>query len=77
VELLMNKTLYNKTMELARRADFCFWEDETWAPEFQAIDWSSDYDNQLVELVRLVVRECAETASADSRVRILERFGMA
>jgi len=73
----MNKTLYNKTMELARRADFAFWEDESWAPEFQAIDWSCDYDNQLVELVRLAVRECAEMASADSRVRILERFGMA
>jgi hypothetical protein len=73
----MNKTLYNKTMELARRADFAFWDGETWAPELQAIDWSSDYDDNLVELVRLAVRECAEIASADSRTKILERFGMA
>jgi hypothetical protein len=73
----MNKTLYRKTMELARRADFAFWDGESWAPELQAIDWSSDYDDQLVEIVRLTVRECAEVASADSRTKILERFGMA
>lgn len=73
----MNKTLYRKTMELARRADFVFWDGEAWAPELQAIDWSSDYDDELVELVRLTVRECAEIASADSRTKILERFGMA
>ncbi len=73
----MNKTLYNKTMELARRADFAFWDGESWAPELQAIDWSSDYDDQLVELVRLTVRECAQLAGADSRTKILERFGMA
>lgn len=73
----MNKTLYNKTMELARQADFAFWDGETWAPELQAIDWSCDYDRELVELVRLAVRECAEIASVDSRVKILEHFGMA
>jgi len=74
----MNKTLYRKTMELARRADFTFWDGEPWGPaEVNAIDWSSDYDDEIVELVRLTVRECAEIASADSRTKILERFGMA
>lgn len=71
------KKLYTKAMELARQADFQFWEGEAWAPELQAIDWSSDYDDEVVELVRLTVRQCASLAGADSRTRILEHFGMA
>lgn len=71
------KKLYTKAMELARQADFEFWQGEAWAPEVQAIDWSCDYDDEVVELVRLTVRQCASLAGADSRVRILEHFGMA
>ncbi len=74
----MNKTLYRKTMELARQADFVFWDGEAWGPaEVDAIDWSSEYDAELVELVRLTVRECAQLAGADSRTKILDHFGMA
>jgi len=65
-------------MELARQADFVFWDGEDWGPpEVDAIDWSSEYDRELVELVRLTVRECAQLAGAESRVRILDHFGMA
>lgn len=71
------KKLYTKAMELARQADFQFWEGEAWAPELQAIDWSCDYDDEVVELVRLTVRECVSLAGADSRTRILEHFGLA
>ena len=78
MRLLMDKKkLYTKAMELARQADFQFWEGEAWRPELQAIDWSCDYDDEVVELVRLTVRQCAVLAGADSRVRILEHFGMA
>ena len=74
----MDKTkLYQRAMELARQADFEFWDGETWAPELQAVDWSCDYDDQLVELVRLTVRQCATLADPNSRVRILEHFGLA
>lgn len=74
----MDKTkLYQKAMSLARQADFQFWEGEAWAPELQAVDWSCDYDDELVEIVRLTVRECAQMAAGDSRVKILESFGMA
>lgn len=69
--------LYRKAMDLARQANFEFWENEPWRPELQAIDWSCDYDDQIVEIVRLAVRECAQLAGADSRVKILEHFGMA
>lgn len=74
----MDKTkLYQKAMELARGADFEFWQGEGWAPEVQAIDWSCDYDDEVVELVRLTVKQCASLAGADSRTRILEHFGLA
>lgn len=76
MQLTMNNP-YNKAMELARQADFQFWDGEAWAPELQAIDWSCDYDQELVELVKLTVRECATLAGGDSRVRILEHFGLA
>lgn len=71
------KKLYRTSMNLARQADFQFWEGEAWAPELQAIDWSCDYDNEIVELVRLTVRQCAALADDNSRTRILEHFGMA
>lgn len=74
----MDKTkLYQKTMELAKAADFQFWEGELWGPELQAIDWSCDYDDQLVELVKLTVKQCSALADHDnSRIRILEHFGL-
>ena len=74
----MDKTkLYQRAMELARQADFEFWDGETWAPKLQAVDWSCDYDDQLVELVRLTVKTCANlTDDTNSRIRILESFGL-
>lgn len=49
----------NKTFDLARSAGFMYWDNEHWAPENQAIDWSCDYDEELMEFKKLVVRECA------------------
>lgn len=79
MRLLMDKTkLYQRAMELARQADFQFWDGETWAPKLQAIDWSCDYDDQVVELVRLTVKTCANLAdNTNSRLLILESFGLA
>ena len=53
----MNK----KTMELAKQAGFVFWEDESWGPGSEYIDWSTDYDKELEKLVELVVQECAKS----------------
>lgn len=40
----MNKNL----LAAAERADFCFWEDESWGPGPGNIDWSSsDYSKEL------------------------------
>ena len=51
----------NKTIELAKRAGFVFWEDESWGPGSEYIDWSTDYDKELERLVELVVQECAKS----------------
>lgn len=77
----MDKTrLYQRAMELARQADFEFWDGETWAPELQAVDWSCDYDDQLVELVRLTVLTCSQYVGDRDSVavkKLLEDFGLA
>lgn len=49
----------HKTLSLAKAAGFIFWEGETWGPGVWAVDWSCDYDSELEEFKRMVVRECA------------------
>lgn len=53
----MNK----KTIELAKYAGFVFWEDESWGPGSEYIDWSSNYDKELERLIELIVQECAKS----------------
>jgi len=55
-------------------SDFCFWDGEHWGPEVEAIDWSSDYDEELVKLVDLVVRECASLCDNHTKQKILNHF---
>jgi hypothetical protein len=43
--------------ELAEKAGFVLWGEETWNPG-DAIDWSSRYDDELTKLIELVVKEC-------------------
>jgi hypothetical protein len=47
-----------RIVELMAKAGFILWADEEWKPEGETIDWSTNYDNELVKLVELVVREC-------------------
>ncbi len=75
----MNTNLYNKTMELARKSGFQLWDGESWAPELQAIDWSSDYDDQVVEMVKLTVLECRQFVGDNNSVQVkkmLDHFGI-
>ena len=46
--------------ELAEQAGFVMWADESWKPEGQRVDWSSDYDNELAKFAELIVRECEQ-----------------
>ena len=50
--------MHQRIKELAKQAGFILWADEEWKPEGETIDWSTSYDNELVKLVELVVREC-------------------
>lgn len=71
---MASNSIRTKTLVLARRADFCFWDGEHWGPEVEAIDWSSDYDEELVKLVDLVVRECASLCDNHTKQKILNHF---
>lgn len=48
-----------KLQKLAKKAGFELWGDESWRPIGQVVDWSSDYDNELENLFRLMIKECA------------------
>lgn len=51
----MNENL----QKLAKKAGFELWDNEPWWPPGQVIDWSSDYDQELETLFKLIIRECS------------------
>ena len=40
--------------DLATDAGFSMWEDESWKPEGEVVDWASKYDKELVKFYHLV-----------------------
>ncbi len=48
----MNENVKN----LVKRAGFVLWGNESWNPG-DVVDWSSRYDNELIEYTRLLVNE--------------------
>jgi len=40
--------------ELAEEAGFSMWENESWKPEGEVVDWASKYDKELVKFYHLV-----------------------
>lgn len=59
----MNKQI----KQLAEDAGFCFWSDEPWKPAGAEIDWSSIYDDQLAELLRLLKLELLDIVAEGER----------
>jgi nitric oxide reductase activation protein len=51
----MNK---EQVYKLAKKAGFSVWSDEPWKPKGAIIDWSCDYDKELVKFAKLVVKHC-------------------
>ena len=49
-----NHKFTDKIKELAKEAGFIFWSDEEWRPMSGLIDWSCDYDDELVKFYHLV-----------------------
>ena len=59
----MNKPLLD---DLIKQAGFVLWQDEAYRPPGALVDWSSNYDQEVLELVRLVVQQCARTAHVNN-----------
>lgn len=53
-----------KLKTMLEKAGFVLWQDENWkAPSTDLVDWSCNYEDELVQLVELVVMDCAVRAS--------------
>jgi len=50
----------DKIFELAEQADFVMWGDEPWNVYKSRIDWSSEYDEQIVQFARLIEKYVME-----------------
>jgi hypothetical protein len=46
-----------RMLQLAEQAGFVMWSDCEWKPKGATIDWSCDYDKELVKFVKLVEAE--------------------
>jgi len=46
-----------RMLQLAEQAGFVMWSDCEWKPKGATIDWSCDYDKELVKFVKLVKAE--------------------
>jgi hypothetical protein len=40
--------------DLAEEAGFSMWENESWKPEGEVVDWASKYDKELIRFYHLV-----------------------
>lgn len=47
-----------KMLQLAEKAGFIMWSDETWKPKGATIDWACNYDKELRRFTKLVEAEC-------------------
>jgi hypothetical protein len=56
----MNDMIIKK---LAEKAGFFYWENESWGPGPNFIDWSCVYDKEFAKYTELIVRECANVGA--------------
>lgn len=52
-----------KLKALLTKAEFCLWADEPWAVPGALVDWAANYDKELLQLVELIVMDCAVRAA--------------
>lgn len=52
-----------KLKQLLKKAEFCLWADEPWATPGALVDWAAQYDKELLQLVELIVLDCAVRAA--------------
>ena len=49
-----------KIRKLAKKAGFVIWGDASWGPGKGHIDWSCNYDDELVKFAKLIKKEYAK-----------------
>lgn len=59
---ITDKDLELHVQELAEKAGFVRWGDELWSPGPGKIDWSSDYEKELIEFYKLAIAEAYKEA---------------
>jgi len=72
--------------KLLKKAGFVLWKKEPWKPEGHVVDWSSNYDQEVSDLIDLVVDKCLNEIMntynsqvesmqlLDARKRIMKKF---
>ena len=65
----MNKLI----RKLAEEAGFVFWQDESWKPDGAIIDWSSNYDEDLVRYTELLLDNIKSVVSPES-AKVIDEF---
>lgn len=57
----VSNTLPDYLLKLAKKSDFCMWNQEKWKPEGATIDWSCQYDKEMkLYSEMLIKRVCKE-----------------
>jgi hypothetical protein len=54
---ISDKDIELHVQELAEKAGFVLWEDELWGLGKGKIDWSSDYEKELIQFYKLAIEE--------------------
>jgi hypothetical protein len=62
---------------IARHSGFVFWDSEPWGPGIEAVDWSSDYDQELTDFWKNTVWECvAVIENPGDKQKLLKHWGI-
>ena len=51
----------NRILELLKESGFVFWGIENWGPGTGRVDWSSNYDKEIWDFVKLLTAEHKQT----------------
>lgn len=60
--------LNNKIKLLAERAGFVFWNEESWGPRDNSIDWSLNYTKEFNDFIQLILESICEELSEQIKV---------
>lgn len=62
-----------RMLQLAEQAGFVMWSDCEWKPAGATIDWSCDYDKELIKFTKLVEEEYERVANCPYRADLCGR----